>query len=386
MPDLPSGSEFAGHRIDGLAGRGGMGVVYRAVHLALNRLVALKLLAPALADSEEFRRRFRHECEAAASLDHPNVIPIYSAGEEDGQLYVAMRYVEGTDLRRLAAEAPLSPARAADIVAQSGDALDAAHARGLVHRDVKPGNLLIEERNGRDHVFLTDFGLTKDLSGADPAISRTGVWVGTVDYSAPEQIRALPVDARSDVYALGGVLYWAVTGQVPYPRDADTAKMHAHLNDPPPTLRGTAAEALDPVVARAMAKRPEDRYPSAGDLGRAARTAAGGRVPSTGEATVATGAAAPTTGDAPTTPVASASDDDATRRLPTTPPPPPHAPTAPQATPAGWPPPPPPAHTQPPAAWPPPSPPPSSGGSGRTGAMVAAAVLAVLLVAGGVLV
>jgi Protein kinase domain/Domain of unknown function (DUF4440) len=358
VPDLSPGSEFAGHRIDAVAGRGGMGVVYRATHLALNRPVALKLLSPELASSDEFRRRFRHECEAAASLDHPNVIPIYGAGEDHGQLYVAMRFVEGTDLRALASAAPVPPARAVEIVTQTAAALDAAHARGLVHRDVKPGNLLIEQRDGRDHVFLTDFGLTKDIAGEDPAISRTGVWVGTVDYAAPEQIRAQPVDARADVYALAGVLFWALTGRVPYPRDDDVSKMYAHLNDAPPSLRGTASEQLDAVVARAMAKRPEDRHQSAGELARAARAALEGAAEAGVEPTRVLGSAG----------------TEATR-------------PAPVPAPAAWPPPgaapPPPPGAAAPPPLPPPPPPAAASGSGRTAAIVTAVVVAVLLLTAG---
>jgi serine/threonine-protein kinase len=276
MSDLRQGSEFAGHRIEGVAGRGGMGVVYRAVQLALNRTVAIKVLAGELAESDQFRERFRIESEMAAAIDHPNVIPIYDAGEERGLLYVTMRYVDGTDLRQLAALAPLDPRRAVAIVASVGDALDAAHARGLVHRDVKPGNVLIEDRDGRDHAYLTDFGLTKQVS-ADPGLTETGNWLGTVDYAAPEQIRAKPVDARADVYALGGVLYWALTGSVPYPRASDLAKMEAHLHAPVPELvRTDAPAALGDVIARAMAKDPAERFQSAGQLGRAALVAAAG--------------------------------------------------------------------------------------------------------------
>ena len=277
MFDLAPGSEFAGHRIDEVVGHGGMGVVYRAVHVALGRTVALKILAPELAGNDEFQTRFRQESKLAASIDHPNVIPIFDAGEEGDSLYVTMRFVTGTDLRQLAAGGGLDPARAARIVAQAAEALDAAHARGLVHRDVKPGNVLIESHGGQEHAFLTDFGLTKQVS-SDPSITETGNWLGTVDYAAPEQIRARPLDRRADVYALGGVLYWALTGRVPYPREGDMAKMYAHLNDPPPPLGDSIPAELAAVVATAMAKDPADRYQKAGDLGRAALAAGVGLV------------------------------------------------------------------------------------------------------------
>src|ERR687896_2566571 len=294
MAELAPGSQFAGHRIEGVAGRGGMGVVYLATHLALNRRVALKVIAPALADSPEFRERFKRESEIAASLDHPHVIPIYHAGEEQGLLFITMRYIEGTDLRGLI-ERGLAPERVPGIVAQVAEALDAAHAHGLVHRDVKPANVLVAERDGRDHVYLTDFGLTKEAASA-ASITKTGEWVGTVDYVAPEQIEAKAVDARADVYALGAVLYHALSRKVPYPRESDVAKMFAHLREEPPSLSGTTSWApseLDDVVRRAMAKNPTHRYPSAGDLGRAVLAAVQGREATEPERTVAIGAAAP---------------------------------------------------------------------------------------------
>src|SRR4051794_39584673 len=182
-----------------------MGVVYRATHLALNRPVALKVIAPDLASDPQFRGRFQHESQIAASIDHPHVIPVYHTGEEEGRLFITMRYVEGSDLRRLIAErGALDPVRAAAIVEQVADALDAAHARGLVHRDVKPANVLIAYRYGREDPFLTDFGLTKQ-AGAGGGLTKTGQWVGTLDYVAPEQVQGQAIDARADVYALGCV-------------------------------------------------------------------------------------------------------------------------------------------------------------------------------------
>jgi YVTN family beta-propeller protein len=294
VPTLHEGDEFAGHRILGIAGRGGMGVVYRALQLDLDRPVALKLIAPQLAEDPDFRQRFVRESRAAASIDHPNVIPIYYTGEsDDGALYIAMRYVEGSDLRTLVrAEHRLDPARAAQIVAQVGSALDAAHARGIVHRDVKPANVLL---GANDHAYLTDFGLTKRVT-SHTGSTREGGWVGTLGYVAPEQIRGERLDARADVYALGCVLYHSLAGVPPYQRESDEATLWAHLNDDPPSVHDRAPEvpeSFDAVLARAMAKDPDDRYPSAGDLGRAALAAAGRPVAQGPERQVAVGAAAP---------------------------------------------------------------------------------------------
>ena len=235
MPELTIGSVFAGHRIEELVGQGGMGVVYRGTHLALDRPVALKLITPDLAEEEGFRERFRRESRIAATLEHPHVITVHHAGEEDGVLYITMRYVDGDDLRTIIErEGRLEPRRAADIVRQAGEALDAAHARGLVHRDVKPGNILVARDGDRDHVYLTDFGLTK--RDTSMAITNTGQVVGTLDYIAPEQIKGEPVDARTDVYALGCVLFHAVTGQVPYPAPHYAAKVYAQLMQSPPEM------------------------------------------------------------------------------------------------------------------------------------------------------
>jgi streptogramin lyase len=301
MATLEVGQEIGGHRIDAVAGRGGMGVVYKATHLALNRTVALKLISPDLAEDAEFRARFKRESELAASLDHPNVVPIYHAGEDDGKLYVTMRFVEGTDLRELITlQQRLDPQVAARIISQVGSALDAAHARGLVHRDVKPANVLIADQGGHYHAYLTDFGLTKQVS-SQSGLTKTGMMVGTVDYIAPEQLQGSTIDARADVYALGCVLYEALTGQVPYPRDSEPAKMWAHMGEPPPAPRSIAPDLpapLDEVVARAMAKEPDARFPSAGDLGRAALAGAEGELAARSERSVATGDAAPGTGTA----------------------------------------------------------------------------------------
>jgi streptogramin lyase len=296
MAELSIGGVLAGYRIEGLAGRGGMGVVYRATQLGLERQVALKLIAPELAQDESFRERFKRESRTAAQIEHRHVIAVYEAGEADGELFIAMRFIDGIDMRELIRrEGRIEPARAARLLAQIASALDAAHARGLVHRDIKPGNVLIAHEDARDHAYLTDFGLSKRL-GSESAVTRTGVWVGTVDYIAPEQIQGLPLDARSDVYSLGCLLYHALTGRVPFERDSDVAKIFAHMSEPPPpvteAIAGLPAD-LDAVVRRAMAKEPGDRYPSAGDLGRAALAAVEGRRVAAAERSVATGEAAP---------------------------------------------------------------------------------------------
>jgi streptogramin lyase len=299
MAEDAIGSEIAGHRLEAVAGRGGMGVVYRATQLRLKRQVALKLIASDLAADPSFRERFEHESEIAAQIEHPHVIPLYEAGEEAGQLYITMRYVEGTDLRAMIQrEGALSPAIAASILAQVCGALDAAHERGLVHRDIKPANVLIAGTAQEPHAYLTDFGLTKQAATSG-GMTKTGMFVGTLDYIAPEQLQGQPVDARADVYALGCMLYQMLTGRVPYPRDSEPAKIWAHMQEPPPSLREVAPQvpaAFDEVIARAMAKNAEDRYPSAGDLARAARAAAEDRqVGQTAERSVATGPAAPGT-------------------------------------------------------------------------------------------
>jgi serine/threonine protein kinase len=279
--ELHIGQIFSGYLIEAVAGRGGMGVVYRATQIGLGRTVALKLIAPEVAADEDFRERLQRESRLLASVDHPNVITVYEAGEADGQLFMSMRHVEGMDLRSLlAAQGPLAPERAARIVAQVGAGLDAAHANGLVHRDVKPANVLIEQVGSADRAYLSDFGLTKKANLAS-AITRSGHWVGTLDYAAPEQIEGRPVDARTDVYALGCVLFEALTGRAPYVRDSDAAKLWAHLHEPPPSaraLRPRLPAELDQVIARAMAKEPARRYPSTGALGRAAIAAAGGEL------------------------------------------------------------------------------------------------------------
>jgi DNA-binding NarL/FixJ family response regulator len=267
--ELAIGSTFAGHRIDGEAGRGGMGVVYRATDLTLDRPVALKLIAPRMAGDPVFRARFVSECKLAAALDHPNVVQIFHAGEERGVLYVTMRYIDGTDLRTLLSEVDrLPPERAVSIIAQVAGALEAAHQRGLVHRDVKPANVLLATRDGGERAFLTDFGVTKERS-AQTGLTKTGFAVGTADYMAPEQARGVDVDARADIYALGCVLYRTLTGAVLYERDSDVEKMWAHIHDPPPQLLDVCPglpPSLGGVLDRALAKDPDDRQRSAAEL------------------------------------------------------------------------------------------------------------------------
>src|SRR4051812_27872759 len=293
MGELEPGSTFAGHRIEDVAGRGGMGVVYRATQLALDRTVALKVIASGLLEDQAVRNRFVRESKVAASIDHPNVIPIYYAGDENGIAYIAMRYVPGDDIRSLVRrEGPLKPERAARIVTQLAGALDEAHAAGLVHRDIKPANVLL---TAEDHVYLTDFGLTKHALSVAGS-TKPGHWVGTLDYVAPEQIRGERIDARADVYALGCVLFFALTGVVPFRRDSDEARLWAHLSEPPPKpteLIPEVPDAFNPVIERALAKDPAERYPSAGDLGHAATAAATNRRPAERERLVAKGAAAP---------------------------------------------------------------------------------------------
>ena len=291
MAELEPGTVFAGHRIDEVAGRGGMGVVYRATHLALDHVVALKVIAPELAHDQRFRERFKRESRMAVSIRHPNVVPIHHAGEEDGVLFVTMDFIAGSDLRALInSTGGLAPDQVVKVIAPIASALDAAHERGLVHRDIKPANVLIERRAGDDRVYLTDFGLTKRATGATE-MTASGSFIGTIEYMAPEQIRGGELDGRTDVYALGGVAFAALTGRAPFAHvTEDIAKMYAHLNEPPPRASETKAgvpTAFDPVIERAMAKNPADRYQSAGQLGEALAAAAEGRPadPAVGAAT-----------------------------------------------------------------------------------------------------
>ena len=298
---------LGGCRVETVIARGGMGVVYRAVQLDLRRPVALKVITADRAADPEFRERFERESRMAAAIDHPNIVPIYAAGEERGALYIVMRYVPGTDLHALIKRTGRLPAgRSAAIVAQVASALDVAHAAGLVHRDVKPANVLLAGDDAGDHAYLSDFGLARSLDPDEP-LTESGSWIGTVDFASPEQLGGERLDARSDVYSLGCVLYAAITGRPPFPRGTVPATLLAHLQDPPPKPSQAGADVqFDRIVARALAKAPADRYPSAGDLGRAALAAARGEPVTATERTVAIGPAAPGA-DPPTAPTAIAS-------------------------------------------------------------------------------
>ncbi|MEA2125300.1 MAG: hypothetical protein QOI80_2082 [Solirubrobacteraceae bacterium] len=272
QPDPRPGDVVAGYRVESRIGRGGMGVVYLAEHQTLRRRAALKIIAPDLADDSDFRERFLREARIAATLTHPNVVTVYDAGEIDGLLYIAMQYVPGPDLAAiLREERRLGPYRVLDIGRQVAAALDAAHAAGLIHRDVKPANVLIDGR----HAYLTDFGLTKDRGSASGAsLTRAGEVVGTTHYLAPEQVEGKEVDGRADVYALACLIFHTLTGEVPFPRDNDMAVLYAHLHDDPPKLsqrRKGLPIGLDAVIEKAMDKQPDRRFSSCEELIQAAR-------------------------------------------------------------------------------------------------------------------
>ncbi len=275
------GSVVAGYRLEEQIGRGGMAVVYRARDVQLGRNVALKLLAPVLALDDAFRQRFIRESRAAAAVDHPYIIPIFAAGESEGVLFIAMRYVQGGDLRTLLdTVGPLPAGRAADIITQVALALDAAHLHGLVHRDIKPANMLLDSVAGsgqRDHVYLADFGLSK-RSLSVTGLTSIGQFLGTPAYVAPEQVEGRPVDSRADQYALACASFEILSGAPPYQRDDDLAVMWAHVSTPPPSLSGQRPElpaAVDAVIARAMAKSPADRFPTCIAFALALRQALG---------------------------------------------------------------------------------------------------------------
>ena len=273
---LQPGTELAGYRIERFVARGGMGAVYEATQLSLDRRVALKFISGGLGADERFRERFRREARSAAAIDHPHILPVYEAGElDDGRLFLAMRFVDGPDLSSMLKEqGPLDAEQTIAVLTQIGEALDAAHQRGLVHRDVKPANVMLEAREPGWHAYLTDFGLAKpdEQTGEHTA---PGELLGTIDYMAPEQINGEPLDGRADVYSFGCMVYRCLTGELPYRRDTHTATLMAHANAPIPLPSGAVAglpAPLDVVVQRAMEKDPNRRARSAGALMRWAST------------------------------------------------------------------------------------------------------------------
>jgi len=277
--DFPVGARIAGYQIQELLGRGGMAVVYRAADVRLDRQVALKVLAPELTKDSGFRQRFIRESRAGASVDHPNIIPVFEAGEAEGVLFIAMRFVAGRDVRALLErEGPLPPARAVSIVTQIASALDTAHARGLVHRDVKPANMLlgtVGSDTTPDHVYLSDFGLSK-ISASAVSLTGTGQFLGTIDYMSPEQVEGRQIDGRTDQYALACATFEMLTGRPPFQRDQDLAVMWAQVSATPPSaseLRQELPAAVDPVLAKALAKAPEDRHTSCLEFAAALRAA-----------------------------------------------------------------------------------------------------------------
>jgi tRNA A-37 threonylcarbamoyl transferase component Bud32/CheY-like chemotaxis protein len=290
------GTEIAGYRIEERIGRGGMGVVYRAQHMNLQRRAAIKIIAPEFADTKGFRSRFIREARIAAALQHPNIVTVYDAGQSGETLYIAMQFIRGSDLGAiLREEGRLRPYRAIDVCRQVASALDAAHGMALIHRDVKPGNVLIEGRRA----YLTDFGLTKRAGDEKTNLTQAGELVGTIHYIAPEQIEGGHVDARTDVYSLACLLFHCLVGDIPFSRDTDVAVIYAHLSEPPPRpseLRPELPLGLDAVIAKALDKSPDRRFASCSDLMSAARVvldAAGPLVDSEPERGVPVGGDAP---------------------------------------------------------------------------------------------
>ena len=291
------GDEFAGYRLLSLIGHGGMSIVYRAEHIGLERTIALKLLSPQLSSDEAFRERFQRESKVAAALEHPNIIPIHEAGGEDGVLYIAMRYVDGADLKtRLKDGKPLEARQVVSLVAQVAAALEAAHEKGLIHRDVKPANILIAAGagvEGSDHAYLSDFGVAKSTAAA--GLTRTGLFVGTADYASPEQIEGKELDGRADVYSLGCVAYEALTATPTYDKDSEVAMMYAHLLEPPPKpteRRPDLRHEVDEVIAKAVAKSRDDRYARPSEFALALKQAVGAEASG-----VSVGAPAPGAGE-----------------------------------------------------------------------------------------
>ncbi|MEA2346521.1 MAG: hypothetical protein QOG62_308 [Thermoleophilaceae bacterium] len=375
------GAELGGYRLTSALSRGGMAVVYLAEDMRLGRTVVLKILAPELAEDDNFRSRFLRESRIAASIDHPNVIPIYDAGEADGLLYIAMRHVQDADLRGLLRlEAPLDVKRSISIVSQIASALEAAHRRDLVHRDVKPANVLMITRrsfDSADHIYLSDFGLAKRSSSVS-GLTATGKFLGTVSYSAPEQVEGLPVDARTDIYALGCVLFECLTRRPPFKKEEDMAVLMAHIRDVPARvtdLRPDCPPELADIVARTLEKSPDDRFQTCDemmDAMRAVDTGTSSRSVSMPALTDPDETLAPGSGAPPAIPPVA---EEPAQAAP--PPPPPVEP--PPAPPYGGPvePPPPAPPVQPPAA----STPPGGPGPGRKriGIAIAAGVAALVV-------
>jgi tRNA A-37 threonylcarbamoyl transferase component Bud32 len=293
------GTVVAGCRIEERLRPGGMSLVYRAEHATLGRKVAIKFLDPRLSEDEDFRKRFLRESRLAAALYHPNIVPIYDAGEADQVPYITMHFVQGVDLSELLKRDGALPAgRVLTIMTQVAGALDAAHDRGLVHRDVKPANILIASGEGVEpegHVYLTDFGLAKQVASGT-ALTKQGLFMGTLDYVAPEQIQGQAVDRRTDVYSLGCVVYESLAGAVPYPRDSEVAMLYAHMQEPPPPVTARRPDlplGVDVVVARAMAKRVDDRYGTCRELIDELRTALEGAPAAEPQAVLPEAASAP---------------------------------------------------------------------------------------------
>ena len=280
QPSIGTGTVLAGFRVESRLGQGATGTVYLAEDTSAGHRVALKLLTPELSEDERFRQRFMREAELAASLDHPHVVPIVDFGEDDGHLYLAMAYVEGQDLRELLGRGGrIDPARTLDLIRQVADALDAAHAAGLVHRDVKPANILVADTGRGEHAYVCDFGLARHVSSVSSLTGDRG-FVGTLDYVPPEQIAGTSVDGRADVYSLGCVLYECLTGERPFERESELALVYAHLNDAPPRVtdvRPELPESLDDVIVTALAKQPDDRFASCGELAAAVQAALAGK-------------------------------------------------------------------------------------------------------------
>ncbi len=276
---LAVGAQVGAYRLTGELGRGGMGVVYLADDLERGRALALKVLIGELAAQDDFRRRFLREARYARELDHPNIVPVHDVGEANGCLYIAMEYIDGPDLRAVLSSAGrLEPAAAVSMLTDVASALDAVHARGMLHRDVKPGNVLVGGAGDSDarHCYLTDFGLSKNPTRDSVALTAVDTFVGTLDYVAPEQIVADDVDQHVDVYSLTCLLYECLSGRLPFVRSEPTELMRAHIEEVPPALTAVGADlppAIDEVVARGLAKHPPDRFRSCGELMLAARDA-----------------------------------------------------------------------------------------------------------------